>query len=119
MAGRETSCLCLTRKKAHFEIFVGGYEVVGEVDEFIEYDEDGNEIEEFDYDDLPRIINGVNVVDVEDGFLISDRLIQNGFIDAIVFSSDEKGFEHAIQEWLKLNKWPEDNFEKIVSLIKK
>ena len=50
---------------------------VGEVDEFIKYDEDGSDIEEFDYDDFPRIINGVNVDDIEDGFLISDRLIQN------------------------------------------
>ena len=50
---------------------------VYEVDEFIKYDEDGSDIEEFDYDDFPRIINGVNVDDIEDGFLISDRLIQN------------------------------------------
>ena len=50
---------------------------VGEVDEFIKYDEDGSDIEEFDYNDFPRIINGVNMDDIEDGFLISDRLIQN------------------------------------------
>ena len=50
---------------------------VDEVDEFIKYDEYGSDIEEFDYDDFPRIINGVNVDDIEDGFLISDRLIQN------------------------------------------
>ena len=50
---------------------------VGEIDEFIKYDEDGSDIEEFDYNDFPRIINGVNMDDIEDGFLISDRLIQN------------------------------------------
>ena len=50
---------------------------VGEVDEFIKYDEDGSDIEEFDYNDFPRIINVVNMDDIEDGFLISDRLIQN------------------------------------------
>ena len=98
-------------------IFVGGYEVVGEVDEFVEYDEDGKEIEKFDFDNFPRVINGINVVGIEDGFLISDALIRNDFVNTLEFSEDEKGFEQAIQKWLKANKWPEINIQKILLLI--
>ena len=85
MMDSETSYLCLTRKKACFVIFVGGYEVVGEVDEFVEYDEDGKEIEKFDFDNFPRVINGINVVGIEDGFLISDALIRNDFEYSRIF----------------------------------
>ena len=112
-----TCYLCLERTIRSFILSVKGYEVVGEVSDFIEHDDDGNEIGEFDYQNFPRVIDGINVIDVEDGFLISDEWIQDDSVDPLEFSLHEQNFETSIKNWLKQNKWPQSNCKKLLSII--
>ena len=62
--------LCLKRvSQTHFELFVGGYDVVGETSEF--FDEETGE------EEIPDEIGGYPVRGIEDGYVIGGEIVKN------------------------------------------
>lgn len=90
--------LCLKRvSQTHFELFVGGYEFVGETSEF--FDEETGEVE------IPDEIGGYPVRGVEDGYLIGGEIVKNEDDGEVQFSDLETP---EVREWLVSVEWNTD-----------
>lgn len=87
--------LCLIRvSETHFEIFVGGYDVVGETSEF--FDEETGE------EEIPDEIGGYPVRGVEDGYVIGGEIVKNEEYGEFQFS-DFKAAD--VRGWLASVNW--------------
>ena len=87
--------LCLKRvSQTHFELFVGGYEVVGETSEF--FDEETGE------EEIPDEIGGYPVQGIEDGYVIGGEIVKNEEYGEFQFS-DFKAAD--VRDWLASVNW--------------
>ena len=87
--------LCLMRmSETHFELFVGGYDVVGETSEF--FDEETGE------EEIPDEIGGYPVRGVEDGYVIGGEIVKNEEYGEFQFS-DFKAAD--VRDWLASVNW--------------
>jgi hypothetical protein len=97
--------LCLKRvSQTHFELFVGGYEVVGETSDFFD-EETGDE-------EIPDEIGGYPVRGIEDGYVIGGEIIKNEEYGEVQFADLEAA---EVQEWLTGVEW---NTDQVFSLIR-
>ena len=87
--------LCLKRvSQTHFQLFVGGYEVVGETSEF--FDEETGE------EEIPDEIGGYPVQGIEDGYVIGGEIVKNEEYGEFQFS-DFKAAD--VRDWLASVNW--------------
>lgn len=87
--------LCLKRvSQTHFDLFVGGYEVVGETSDF--FDEETGE------EEIPDEIGGHPVRGVEDGYVIGGEIVKNEEYGEFQFS-DFKAAD--VRGWLESVNW--------------
>jgi hypothetical protein len=97
--------LCLMRvSETHFELFVGGYDVVGETSDF--FDEETGE------EEIPDEIGGYPVRGVEDGYVIGGEIVKNEEYGEVQFADLEAA---EVQEWLTGVEW---NTNRVSSLIR-
>lgn len=90
--------LCLKRvSETHFELFVGGYEFVGETSEF--FDEATGE------EEIPHEIGGYPVRGVEGGYVIGGEIVKNEDGGEVQFLDLETP---AVREWLASVEWNTD-----------
>jgi len=87
--------LCLKRvSQTNFELFVGGYEVVGETSEFFD--------EKTGVEEIPDEIDGYPVQGVEDGYVIGGEIVKNEEYGELQFS-DFKAAD--VRGWLASVNW--------------
>lgn len=97
--------LCLKRvSQTNFELFVGGYEVVGETSEFFD--------EKTGVEEIPDEIDGYPVQGVEDGYVIGGEIVKNEEYGELQFS-DFKAAD--VRDWLASVEW---NTEQVFLLIR-
>ena len=90
--------LCLKRvSQTHFELFVGGYEVVGETSDFFD--------EETEEEEIPDEIGGYPVRGIEDGYVIGGEIVKNEEYGEVQFADLEAA---EVLEWLTSVEWNTD-----------
>jgi hypothetical protein len=98
--------LCIQRMSCRkYDVFVGGYEVIGEVSDF--YDEEQDE------EIIPDQIDGCDVVGVEDGYIVGGEIVRNEGEGQVTIS---KNPDQTFDVWLEELKWKSD---KVVPEIRK
>ena len=82
-----------------FELSVRVYEVLGEVSDYEQFDDDGNEIKP----QLPTFIGGKQIAAIEDGFIVGGELIylNEDLSDVVVF----RRMSDKISTWLISKDW--------------
>ncbi len=101
--------LCLTRvSKEEFELYIGGFQVLGQAEDY--FNDDG------DFD-IPDEIDGVSVIGPKNGSIIGGELVKSDGNYGEVKFSDPK--HRDVLDWLKSVGWDNDNTRKeIIKLIK-
>ena len=91
MASTFTESLCLEKiNNNQFRLFLGGYEVIGEVSDY--FNEEDNE------EKIPEQIDGQTVQGVEDGYIIGGSILQNEDDGEVIFSSTT---DENFRNWLE------------------
>ena len=91
MASTFTESLCLEKiNNNQFRLFLGGYEVIGEVSDY--FNEEDNE------ENIPEQIDGQTVQGVEDGYIIGGSILQNEGDGEVIFSSTT---DENFKNWLE------------------
>jgi len=99
--------LCLKRvSQTNFELFVGGYEVVGETSEFFD--------EKTGKEEIPDEIDGYPVQGVEDGYVIGGEIVKNEEYGELQFS-DFKAAD--VRDWLASIDWNTDQVFLLIRTI--
>ena len=99
--------LCLKRvSQTNFELFVGGYEVVGETSEFFD--------EKTGKEEIPDEIDGYPVQGVEDGYVIGGEIAKNEEYGELQFS-DFKAAD--VRDWLASVEWNTDQVFLLIRTI--
>jgi len=99
--------LCLKRvSQTNFELFVGGYEVVGETSEFFD--------EKTGKEEIPDEIDGYPVQGVEDGYVIGGEIAKNEEYGELQFS-DFKAAD--VRDWLASIDWNTDQVFLLIRTI--
>lgn len=106
MASTWNCYLCLERTKNGLQLCVKGSQVLGLLEDHVQYDDDGDCLydEKGDYV-LPEEINGQKVWGVDDGIIVGENLIDHDGYETLSIGLDKMFDREAMQVWLKEERW--------------